>query len=171
MRIEVGSRLYFCPSVERMPHGTNIPAGMVEVMEVVDHGDNPDDQRPRFTYVVRHTSTGDRQGADANELHMPGGVSGGSVGECPNDWHDSAPSRSRDRQSAPSVRTYGSRVARTGAVYAYTEQPVRGRCRASKELFVGEVRKIKGGWQNDACCTVYPTQSDAAVALVRIICG
>ena len=42
----------------------------------------------------------------------------------------------------PKVRTYGCRAARTGEVFAYTEPPVRGRCRASKELLVGHVRKV-----------------------------
>lgn len=68
------------------------------------------------------------------------------------------------------IRTFGCRVARSGEVYAYLEQPSRGRCRESKQLLVGYVRKVASGWQHDATRTVYPTQSDAAVALVRIIC-
>lgn len=76
-----------------------------------------------------------------------------------------------DATTGPKVRTYGCRAARNGEVYAYTEPPTRGRCRASKELFVGTVWKVPGGgWRHDAACDVYPTQSDAAVALVRIIC-
>jgi hypothetical protein len=62
--------LYFSPSIERMPHGTVIPAGMVVVTEVVDHGD-ADHTRPRWTYVVRQINTGapQTQGAGEGELH------------------------------------------------------------------------------------------------------
>lgn len=68
----VGNRLYFCPSIKRMPHGTNIPAGMVEVTEVVDHGESQYDiyERPRFTYVVIHVPSGEKQGTDETELHV-----------------------------------------------------------------------------------------------------
>lgn len=69
------------------------------------------------------------------------------------------------------VRTYGFRTARTGEVFAFTEQPTHGRCRPSKELLVGHVRKTASGWRHDAACDVYPTQADAAMALVRIVCG
>ena len=67
-----GNRLYFCPSIKRMPHGTNIPAGMVEVTEVVDHGENEYDiyQRPRFSYVVRQVAGMGQQGTDDSELHV-----------------------------------------------------------------------------------------------------
>jgi len=65
----VGNRLYFSPSLDRMPHGTLIPAGMVEVIEVVDHGNN-DPQRPRFTYVVRQVAGMETQGASESELHV-----------------------------------------------------------------------------------------------------
>jgi hypothetical protein len=73
--------------------------------------------------------------------------------------------------TSPKVRTYGSRVARTGEVFAYTDRPTRGRCRPSKELHVGYVWKVPGGWRHDAACDVYPTQSDAAMAVVRITCN
>lgn len=72
--------------------------------------------------------------------------------------------------TSPKVRTYGSRVSRAGEVFAYTEPPTRGRCRASKELLVGHVWKVPGGWRHDVACDVYPTQSDAAMAAVRITC-
>jgi hypothetical protein len=72
----VGNRLYFSPSLDRMPHGSAIPAGMVEVLEVVDHGPikyAPLTQpRPeRFTYFVYRVGTnGDgKQGASESELY------------------------------------------------------------------------------------------------------
>jgi hypothetical protein len=73
--------------------------------------------------------------------------------------------------TTPKVRTFGSRVSRSGEVFAYTEPPVRGRCRASKELLVGHVRKVPGGWRHDAACDIYPRQSDAAIAVIRITCN
>lgn len=68
-----GEVLYFSPSVERMPHGTTIPAGLVIVAEVVDHGDS-DPMRPRWTYVVRQlnmpVNSAQKQGAGEAELHQ-----------------------------------------------------------------------------------------------------
>src|SRR5687767_4076860 len=75
----VGNRLYFSPSLERMPHGSHIPAGMVEVIKVVDHGENGYDPRPRFTYVVRQIAGGDKQGAAESELHVWGLPDGGET--------------------------------------------------------------------------------------------
>jgi len=69
-----GNRLYFSPSLSRMPHGSSIPAGMVEVIEVVDHGPRASDpqpwlDRPRFSYVVQQVVGGEKQGTDESELH------------------------------------------------------------------------------------------------------
>lgn len=63
----VGDQLYFCPSLKRMPHGSIIPAGIVTVTEIVDHGTG-DPTRDRWTYVVEH-ATG-KQGAAEEELHF-----------------------------------------------------------------------------------------------------
>lgn len=68
-----GDILYFCPSIKRMPHGSNIPAGMVEVIEIVDHGTH-DPTRDRWTYVVKQKDKPfdvmARQGAAEEELHF-----------------------------------------------------------------------------------------------------
>lgn len=70
----VGDRVYFCPSLKRMPHGTVIGAGMVVVTEIVDHGTS-DPSRDRWTYIVREdglsaTGKARTQGAAEEELHF-----------------------------------------------------------------------------------------------------
>lgn len=68
-----GDRLYFLPG-ER-PHGYRCPAGEVEVVRVVDHGEYRQFGTERFTYVVQVPGIGaTRQGADARELHIIGEV-------------------------------------------------------------------------------------------------
>jgi hypothetical protein len=70
---QVGDKLYFLPG-ER-PHGYVCPAGEVEVVRVVDHGDNVRFGQHRFTYVVQVPGIeATRQGTDASELHAPGSV-------------------------------------------------------------------------------------------------
>ena len=68
----VGDKLYFCPSIKRMPHGSNIPAGMVRVTEVVDHG-APTLYAGWWSYVVESDgysiSKDGTQGAAEDELH------------------------------------------------------------------------------------------------------
>src|SRR5687767_1849798 len=73
----VGNRLYFSPSLERMPHGSHIPAGMVEVLAVYEVGEL--DPRIRFTYVVCPITGGDKQGAAESELHVWGLPDGGET--------------------------------------------------------------------------------------------
>lgn len=70
---QVGDKLYFLPG-ER-PHGYRCPAGEVEVVRVVDHGDERRFGQHRFTYVVQVPGIeATRQGTDASELHAPGSV-------------------------------------------------------------------------------------------------
>lgn len=65
----VGDRVYFSPSLDRMPHGTAIRAGMTVVTEIVDHGTVVPD-RDRWTYVVQEMYGMGRQGAAEKELHL-----------------------------------------------------------------------------------------------------
>lgn len=72
---QVGDRLYFLPG-ER-PHGYVCPAGEVEVVRVIDHGDNVNPMwgQTRFTYVVQVPGIpATSQGTDHRELHKPGEV-------------------------------------------------------------------------------------------------
>lgn len=62
-----GEWLYFTPTADRAPFGTVIPEGLVEVVEVVDHG-SATPWSPRFTYVVRAFDGTDKQGTDDREL-------------------------------------------------------------------------------------------------------
>lgn len=69
---QVGDVLYFLPG--QRPHGYVCPAGEVEVVRVVDHGE-PTAWSPRFTYVVQVPGiAATRQGTDASELYAPGSV-------------------------------------------------------------------------------------------------
>lgn len=70
---QVGDKLYFVPG-ER-PHGYRCPAGEVEVVRVVDHGEHRRFGTERFTYVVQVPGIeATRQGTDATELHKIGEV-------------------------------------------------------------------------------------------------
>lgn len=70
---QVGDKLYFLPG-ER-PHGYVCPAGEVEVVRVVDHGEFPRFGAQRFTYVVQVPGIpATSQGTDRTELHAPGSV-------------------------------------------------------------------------------------------------
>jgi len=70
---QVGDKLYFLPG-ER-PHGYVCPAGEIEVVRVVDHGDNVRFGQTRFTYVVQVPGIpATSQGTDHRELHAPGSV-------------------------------------------------------------------------------------------------
>lgn len=70
---QVGDKLYFIPG-ER-PHGYCCPAGEVEVVRVVDHGDNVRFGQTRFTYVVQVPGVpATSQGTDHRELHKIGEV-------------------------------------------------------------------------------------------------
>lgn len=69
------------------------------------------------------------------------------------------------------IRTYGFRIDRSGNVYAYAEQPHRGRVVDRHQLYVGTVTRVTGGWRNDASADIHPTQTAAAQRLVAIICG
>jgi len=70
---QVGDKLFFLPG-ER-PHGYRCPAGEVEVVRVVDHGEHRRFGTERFTYVVQVPGIdATRQGTDATELHKPGSV-------------------------------------------------------------------------------------------------
>jgi hypothetical protein len=70
---QVGDKLYFLPG--QRPHGYVCPAGEVEVVRVVDHGDNVRFGQHRFTYVVQVPGiAATRQGTDVSELHAPGSV-------------------------------------------------------------------------------------------------
>lgn len=74
---QVGDKLYFVPG-ER-PHGYRCPAGEVEVVRVVDHGEHRRFGTERFTYVVQVPGIeATRQGTDATELH--------EIGEVPVDY-------------------------------------------------------------------------------------
>ncbi|QKY79579.1 hypothetical protein SEA_PHTOWN_96 [Streptomyces phage PHTowN] len=69
---QVGDKLYFIP-LER-PHGYACPAGEVEVVRVIDHGE-PTLYSPRFTYVVQVPGVpASSQGTDHRELHKIGEV-------------------------------------------------------------------------------------------------
>jgi len=73
---QVGDKLYFLPG-ER-PHGYVCPAGEVEVVRVIDHGE-PTPYAPRFSYVVQVPGiSATRQGTDASELYK--------IGEVPKDY-------------------------------------------------------------------------------------
>lgn len=74
-------------------------------------------------------------------------------------------------ETEPRIPTYGFRVDRCGDVYAFTQRPVRGRCPERHQLYVGTVSRANGGWKTDAACNVYPTQADAALNLIWMICG
>lgn len=68
-------------------------------------------------------------------------------------------------------RVYGFRISRGGEVYAYTRRPVRGRCPERYQLLAGHVWRVPGGWKHDVGCSVWPTQNDAALAVLWVICG
>jgi hypothetical protein len=80
-------------------------------------------------------------------------------------------SAAREATAAPRIRTYGFRVDRSGGVYAYLAQPRRGRCPQHSQMYVGSVRRERGGWRNEAVCDIHPTQTEAAQRLVTLICG
>jgi len=70
---QVGDKLYFLPG-ER-PHGYVCPAGEVEVVRVVDHGEHRRFGTEQFTYVVQVPGiSATRQGTDRTELHKLGSV-------------------------------------------------------------------------------------------------
>jgi hypothetical protein len=74
-------------------------------------------------------------------------------------------------EAKPRTAIYGARISRGGEVYGFLARPVQGRCPESQQALLGHVWRVKGGWKTDVCCDIYPSQTDAADAVIRITCG